>query len=137
MIPNSKIRTTSGLFLMELIWAILIFAIAGSACISVFISSHSLSQTAHELSAASHLVRNEAEEIRGNDTATSSTRRFLDQNFAECDEAQAVYSFFTDVSQDGTLEQVQLVVDHLPKGGQPSEEIYTLTVIHHVKEADT
>ena len=45
-------RSKSGLFLMEIMFAILFFSLAGAVCLQLFVKAHSLSRDAKTLDAA-------------------------------------------------------------------------------------
>lgn len=66
---------TSGLFLLELILAILFFSIAGAICVQLFVKSHLLSKQAEQLSAAVNECSDAAEIILSSDSQEALCER--------------------------------------------------------------
>lgn len=67
---------TSGLFLLELILAILFFSIASAICVQLFVKSHLLSRKAENLSIAVNECSDAAEIILSSDNQTELFERF-------------------------------------------------------------
>ncbi|WP_029072910.1 hypothetical protein [Kandleria vitulina] len=59
-----RIHNKSSLFLMEIIFSLLFFSIAGSICVQLFIKSHIISQETKYLSHANMIANNIAETYR-------------------------------------------------------------------------
>lgn len=66
--------SSSYLFLMELIIALLLFAIASAACVTVFVRSHRMSRQASLLNLATDRISSAAELIRGSDSISEIIR---------------------------------------------------------------
>lgn len=59
-----RIHNKSSLFLMEIIFSLLFFSVAGSICVQLFIKSHLISQETKYLSNANIMANNIAETYR-------------------------------------------------------------------------
>ena len=59
-----RIHNKSSLFLMEIIFSLLFFSVAGSICVQLFIKSHIISQETKYLSNANMMANNIAETYR-------------------------------------------------------------------------
>lgn len=91
----------SSIFLMEMILAIFIFAIAGSICMQIFVRSHKMSEDAKLLSAASLEVSTAADTLRSKDSVEEAIKDFVsplyfDKTFQRCSAKNAAYALVTD-----------------------------------------
>lgn len=71
-------KSKSSLFLMELILAILIFAITSAICIQIFVKAHIVSQETQELNQSVTLCTSAAELFYGYDGNLSKIQKQLD-----------------------------------------------------------
>ena len=78
----TRTNSRSGLFLMEIMLAILFFSIAGALSLNMFAKSRQMSEDAFHLSMASDQVRNAAERLKH--AAVSDTEKSKDTFFSEC-----------------------------------------------------
>lgn len=67
---------TSGLFLLELIFAILFFSVASAVCVQLFVKSHLLTSHAKDLSIAVNECSDAAEIILSSDNQSELFERF-------------------------------------------------------------
>ncbi len=132
----NKIRTSaSGLFLIELIIAILIFAIAASACIGVFVRSHTLSLQAKELNHAVLTVNTKAEEIRAMTQPCSTESLYYSEDFQSCTKEAAAYCLSVTPSAENKAA-VLLSFDRLhPLNGEETV-IYALPIVHYATQKE-
>jgi hypothetical protein len=105
---HRKRTDSSSLFLMEIVLAILLFAMTAAICISIFANAHTVSRSSEELSAAASETENAASVLR----SSSSERGFInsmkdlfpeasvnestvtvwyDESFEECSREKASY----------------------------------------------
>ena len=72
-----KRASSSTLFLMELIVAVMFFALAATVCIAVFVRAHVLSTDAKELNMAANLTSDAAEIIRSQNSISGVRSLFI------------------------------------------------------------
>ena len=141
-------HSKSALFLMELILALLFFALASTVCIRLFSKAHLIRiQTINENHAVMH-AQNLAETFLATEgdlaqmklllpyaSETDSEKRILmlfDSNWNACTSESADY--FADLtafpSQDGLITADITIAPYDSSG----ETIYTLTISHHIAE---
>lgn len=149
-------HSKSALFLMELIIAILFFALASTVCIRLFSKAYLLSkQTVNENHAVMH-AQNLAEcflATEGNlvkmkeffpdatiDITTSDTNQstytltlVFDDKWSLCDISNASYSA-TLVSHPETDGLLSADISIAPYNSSLEDTIYTLTITHHIPE---
>ena len=75
--PAKNRISSSFLFLMELILALLLFSIASAACISVFVKAHAMSEEATALSHAADEASSVVEVIRSSRSADEVREKIL------------------------------------------------------------
>lgn len=123
----------AGLFLMELIIAILVFSIAGAVCVRMFAKAYTLSIRSKELSHAVTIVQSQAEIFYGNPGSVTDADIFYDKDFEVCNEDAAVYEMTSEVSKGGGKAAGMNKYDiHVMKIN--GEEIYSLCV-ENVKDS--
>lgn len=95
-----KSASRSGMLLLELMMAILIFSLSAAVCIQVFVKAHDLSARAEDLAQAVNSCGSAAEILR---TADSS-REGLDLLEQLCTQTQREESLFQGRLEDAALE---------------------------------
>ena len=95
-----KNASRSGMLLLELMMAILIFSLSAAVCIQVFVKAHDLSGRAEDLAQAVNSCGSAAEILR---TADSS-REGLDLLEQMCTQTQREESLFRGRLEDAALE---------------------------------
>lgn len=95
-----KNASRSGMLLLELMMAILIFSLSAAVCIQVFVKAHDLSARAEDLAQAVNSCGSAAEILR---TADSS-REGLDLLEQMCTQTQREESLFRGRLEDAALE---------------------------------
>lgn len=95
-----KNASRSGMLLLELMMAILIFSLSAAVCIQVFVKAHDLSARAEDLAQAVNSCGSAAEILR---TADSS-REGLDLLEQLCTQTQREESLFRGRLEDAALE---------------------------------
>lgn len=89
---GQRSSSKSGLFLIELIIAIVFFAVASAICIQLFVKSHLISARSNDIGMASVIAQNAAEQYKQQPAqGDDSTRLFDGQGEDVGDETQAVY----------------------------------------------
>jgi len=117
---NKRSRaSSSSLFLLELIMAILIFSIAAAICVQLFAKSHRLSTQARSVTAASDLCISVAELVR-----SSASEEELQQLFEEAFPAAGMSEH----------EITAYVDENLEEAADAGQAAYTLLVF--TQEAD-
>lgn len=125
-----KNMSRSGMLLLELMMAILIFSLAAAVCIQVFLKAHDLSQRAQELSRAVNACASAAETLRSAADPEDALHR-LEQSHPQLErrgsQAQAPWEGGTlDIrwnSQDGLT---QYTIAWLDDQGQ---QVYALELV--------
>ncbi len=146
-----KRAQTSGMFLLELILAILFFAIVSSVCVRFFVKSHIYSRDAmrlsHSVSEVSSILEIAAsdpdpEDITGlikSAYPSASVYKtggwqvviWYDAEFTPCPEADAVYALYTEIAQE---EDGFLTTGCTMYTRDLSKTIYTLTSERYIQE---
>lgn len=95
----------SGLFLLELMIAVLFFSISSAVCVQVFVKSHTLSKEAAEYSQAVQLASGYAERFLGSESLDeqSSSRFFYDENWKSTTQEDAPYSLLIQLKKENGL----------------------------------
>ena len=142
-------NTTSSLFLLELILAVLFFSVASALCIQIFTKAHLMSQDARDLNFAVNEVSSMAEQISAgtlhSDTAASSddtasdpstqmpddslqdAAAYYDSSYASCKKADAVYVLTVHYEPEDTLLKAHISMDTIAD----NRNIFTLDVTKH------
>lgn len=110
---------SSGLFLLELILAILFFSVASAVCVQIFVKSHLLSKDARVLNFAVNEVSGAAESM-------DSDTVYYDADFAECSKEDAAYQMsvtFSDADSENTVIEMKSLAD--------KKSIYSLEVTNY------
>lgn len=113
----------SSLFLMELIIAILFFALASTVCIRFFARAYELNRQAEELNMAVNRVTAKAETLLQGDTA-STAPEYYGTDFRSCSSQNAVYELTVTETYDHKIRCFLITVTKT----ENREEIYHLTV---------
>ena len=142
---RSKSTNGSGLFLLELTFAILFFAIASSVCLQIFAKAHTMTSDAAELSRAVAECSSAAEIV---DSAGSSEELFgtfsaaypmcsisgttlevsYDKSFEPCsDDAAAQYKMTVGISEGSGGITAEIAFS------SADGEIYSLSVFRHIQ----
>lgn len=133
----------SGLFLLELIIAILFFSIASAVCIQIFVKAHTLSQEAEILSIAVNECSDAAEIIYSSDTANHALKKLHKAypHAAISDNNVTVpyddtHALTIDFSCPEDQEDHQQIYAHISFTSQTGNHlIYELNIIHKPKES--
>lgn len=148
--PQKNKPQTSGLFLLELLLAILFFSIAGAVCVRFFVKAHLLSADAGNLNVSVYESAGIAEVIRSSsgmqqavsalsrlypeaDSTASAFTVYYDGDFQACASSDAVYIIKTTFSCEdfiltGSIESRKLKDNVL---------IYSLTVKKYISGEDS
>lgn len=137
----------STLFLMELIIAILFFSLASTICIQLFAKAHLLSKKTVNENYAVTQSQNLAEIFRATEGNLSEMSKLLSNaqisdntltlyftsDWASCTEADAGYvaTLKSSITVDN-FQKAEIDVSHY--NSTEEKNIYSLTVIHHIKE---
>lgn len=131
-------HSKSSLFLMELIIAILFFALASTVCIQLFAKAHLLSKQTVEENHALVYAQNLAEQFLAADGNTETMKGatgidelvyYYDNDWNAADFTNAVYEARLKTStEDAGIITANITVASVEKAEDP---IYTLTVKHH------
>lgn len=139
---------TSGLFLLELILAILFFSIASAVCVQIFVRSRLMSDEAQALSHAVSECSGCAEVVSSaggvEDALTrlqelypkgsydaQSGQIYYDEENSPCEKENAVSVLTIQISQDAQMLAAEIRMDDL--GEAAEDPIYELTVRHHIR----
>lgn len=132
---KAKTPRNSSLLMLELIIAILFFALASAVCVQMFVKAHDISRDANALSFAVRECSSVAETISGCDTSKAAYNLagdiYFDERFSECDKSKAMYVVKTSVkdADKGMIEaEIAAFAYSAPKG-----EIYSLDITHNVR----
>lgn len=149
MTKNRKRPTSSGMFLIELILSILIFAIVSAICVQFFMKSYRQSQEAKQLSFAGTKAAAVGEIISASDSEKEAKklinrafdrvntdgdviRLYFDKEFKNCSENQAVYTVIVVINDaESDLSGRDISANILVNIASTNEEIYSLFVKHH------
>lgn len=115
----------AGLFLMELIIAILVFSIAGAVCVQLFAKSYMLSIHSRELSNAVSLAQSQAEIFYGNPGDITDADVFYNKDFELCSRDAASYEMTAeeDKGDISGIRKYSISINRIS-----GEEIYSLCV---------
>lgn len=148
-----KRSQTSGLFLLELILAILFFAIVSSVCVRFFVKSHIYSRDAMRLNHSVQEVTSVLEIAASAETPETAADRireaypdagyyktsglqvvvFYDADFKPCKDGEDAYVLYADIA---IADNSMLTVTCTMYTQDLSETIYTLQSVHHVQEVN-
>lgn len=133
-------KSKSSLFLMELILAILIFAIAGAVCIQIFVRAHLVSENTQILNQSVTICESAAELFYGYDgdlsriqtqidsqglseVSLGSLSIYYDENFMICDKNSATYVLNITEKQSDNLINCSIIMNLI----SDSSETYSLS----------
>lgn len=136
----------SSLFLMEIIFSILFFALASSVCVQIFAKAHTMSQDARNLNFAVIECSSAAEMLAESDSKADAVQLisgyyshaetenglitvFFDDSFAECTEKDSTYVLTCSFSESGQMLNADIAVDTAS-----GDEIYSLKTGHYMQE---
>jgi hypothetical protein len=143
---SRPIAKRSSLFLLELIVAILFFALAASVCVRFFVRAHNTSEDSSVLTSGVMQASSVAELIRyDGDIEDSLSQEFpdgqvtvgsnftftiyYDENWQECQEESGAYVLTVECSQDGNMRVGEISVDEVS-----GSHIYDLEVKKYMKK---
>jgi len=123
-------KSKSSLFLMELILAILIFAIAGAVCIQIFVKAHLISEKTQILNQSVTLCESAAELFYGYDgdlsqmqiqldsqglseVSPGSLFIYFDDSFNVCNKESAIYSLNISESVSNNMMNCDIKMIHI------------------------
>lgn len=86
-----KQKSKTSLFLMELIFAILIFSLCSAICVQLFVRAHQTEQKASDLSKAVLLCDSIAAMIQSGEISPETESYFYDSSFQLCEASEAVW----------------------------------------------
>lgn len=93
----------SGIFLMELMIAILFFALGSAVCLQLFAKSHQLNVQTEELHHAVNLVSSKAEELLHADHISADSR-YYGKDFSSCEAKDAFYELTVSPKTAGMIQ---------------------------------
>lgn len=140
---NRKGRAgASSLFLLELIIAILFFALASAVCVQIFVKSHLMSQQASQLNHAVNIASSAAQTIdSGSDMAEindnliavfgEDSHIYYDDAWEICEKDDASFSMVILLEEDGSLVTGSVEMLNL----EDNSSIYKLDITHHLQGA--
>ena len=133
------------LFLLELILAILFFAIASAVCVRIFVRAHSLSEEAQisnwavtecagfaEIICASDNVGEALSIVKDEYPEYADGTVYYDKDFRSCKKSDAVYYIKLEVSRNDK----GMLVGDIVAGGDNSDSYYELHPQHYVGSAN-
>ncbi len=112
-----KRASSSSLFLMELILAILLFCIASSICVSSFARSHVLHKNSYELNNAVNIVQNAAEVIHSDsnlDNINANLNSYFSDSF-ELSKGNCIIGYSKSFEPTEDIENAPYVLRVCPK----------------------
>lgn len=106
-------HSRSGIFLMEIIIAILFFSIVSAICLNIFVHTHNLSKSTADLNFAIREAANVAEIAKSADSFTEATQLLTDtQNYTEAKSATTHYiAYFGENYQTCTSADALYYID--------------------------
>lgn len=131
-------NTRSGLFLTELMIAVLFFALGSAVCIQVFVKAYTVNQDARCLSFASLEVSGAASAVKYTDGSPASLKKYFpmlteeadelviyyDKKFRECEKSKGFFAMHISVSQEGSVNHAHIRVTAPDR----TEDIYSLSL---------
>ena len=129
-------NTRSSLFLIELIIAILFFALGSAVCVQAFVKAHTVSADARALSFASSTVSSAASIVKYTDGDLGSVQTYFpgafqddagvisqcyDESFTPCGAADAAYTLRMETDVQSGVESAHIWMD-----SRSGETIYEL-----------
>ncbi|WP_251392188.1 hypothetical protein [Mediterraneibacter agrestimuris] len=132
MVRKNRPRS-SGLFLMELILAILFFSIASAVCVQIFVKSHLLSVESRALNQAVNKCTSAAEYISAvsdGELEMGTETIYYDEDFIECGREEALYMMNVDTEEDGRMVNAHIEIRQADKAD--GKVIYELDVVDYI-----
>lgn len=124
-----KKSSKSGLFLMELVLAIVLFAIASGVCVQLFITAHRLSHSSSDVTRAVAAAQNAAEcfhstggdgedmaQILGGIAEGSIVFVRFDENWNPAFWEDAVYGMQIELTESGDMRSAGISVESIKRG---------------------
>lgn len=87
---NKSVSSKTGLFLLELIIAILFFSVSGAICVQLFVQSHITSRNSVELSRAVEWCQNVAEAFYGCDGNVKEMMMLFENSYKDLPASETV-----------------------------------------------
>ena len=139
---------SSSLFLLELIIAIVFFAVAAGVCLQLFTASHVKSNRSEAITKAVSECSSVAELLESSDTelifesslsnyyktgnwADNTFTVYFDKDFKESDETSGSYVLTVNLSEGDNISSASINLSE-PESNEP--EVYGLNVSHHFRE---
>lgn len=130
---------------MELIFAILFFAIASVVCVQIFAKAHTMVGDARDLNyavnecasvaetvAVSESRQNAIDSIAGryenSETDNNKVIAYFDEDFTQCSKDKAAYVLTTDISSKSRMVTAEIAVT-----AADGDEIYSIEAKHHIR----
>lgn len=123
---KTRSSSKSGLFLIELIIAIVFFAISSAVCMQLFAKAHMISQTSRDLNTAVICAQNVAEAFCATNGAPQAFAalletggsgdvyaQYFDSEWNRSDEKQAKYELIAVISPGGNLMRANIAVNRI------------------------
>ena len=137
----------SNLFLLELMIAILLFCLAATICVQVFVKSHTIQEESTELNRAVLASASVAEILRSQDTSypvfpeefspeqidANTFCMYFDETWAPASSSDARYTLLLDMQQEDTMLVGAITVYRNTHADTP---IYTLTVKKYIPKEE-
>lgn len=131
MVRKNRPRS-SGLFLMELILAILFFSIASAVCVQIFVKSHLLSVESRALNQAVNKCTSAAEYISAvsdEELEIGTETIYYDGDFMECGREEALYMMNVDTEEEDGMVDAHIEMRQADK--MDGKVIYELNIVHY------
>lgn len=120
---------SSGLFLLELILAILFFTLASAVCLQIFVKSHTLSRLAQDLNFAVNAVSSAAEQVPSNPDQLENTQIYYDEDYGLCDADHAAFI----LSASFEVEDSHILGEISVMPADDTTAIYTIKIYKHIQ----
>lgn len=157
MVHRSRARS-SGLFLMELILAILFFSVASAVCVEFFVKAHLISRDSEALTHAVNECSGAAEILCTSDslpegltllkgqypegdypalsetegTESTEVSLYYDDAYLPCEQGMAVYVMKIYLTQEEQMAQIRIEMYRRSGADGQEESIYQLETKHHI-----
>lgn len=140
---NNYSKSKTGLFLMELIITVMLFAVCSAVCIRLFVSAHVIERETRELNHAVEWSQGFAEVMRGSDGRIDSIvdryptavvgddgyfQVYYDDDFAPCAFNKAAYVSDVVLDVSGAIENMEITVVRL----SDYKELYSMSATKYM-----
>lgn len=128
-------QSKSGLFLLELMIAILFFALASSVCLQIFVKSYKVSQSSENLNHAVNITQSIFAKFESDDYANQLEEKnyeiYFDKDWMECKKDSSVAKVVVSYTKDSETRYVNVQVFF------EDEMIYEQDNHYHIQQEKT